>query len=70
MNKTHYGPSEIIAIGAVKVVSGTIIDRFHSLVALHKSDEIDVDIVLLTGINNHDIKLAPKFSDAWSKFLE
>lgn len=61
MNKYREGPSEIIAIGAVKVLDGEIVDRFHSLVALERSDEVCVRVSILTGITNFDMKKAKPF---------
>lgn len=62
MNKRQFRPGEIIAIGATKVIDDVIVDTFHALVALQESEEIYVDIVLLTGISNFNIKNAPSFS--------
>lgn len=64
MNKKGYGPSEIIAIGAIKVIDDVIVDDFYSLCAIEKSDEIHIDIVMLTGISNFKIKEAPSFITA------
>lgn len=61
MNKFRNGPGEVIAIGAVKTANGNIIDRFHSLVALERSDEVCVHVTLLTGITNFDIQKARPF---------
>ena len=61
MNKYREGPNEIIAIGAVKVLDGEIVGRFHSLVALERSDEVCVHVSILTGITNFDMKKAKPF---------
>lgn len=68
MNKFRDGPGEIIAIGAVKVLGDHIVDRFHSLVALEKSDEVCVHVTLLTGITNFDIQKAKPFKEVWANF--
>lgn len=62
MNKYRDGPCEIIALGAIKVVDGQIVDRFHSLVALRKSDEVCVYVSILTGIKTLDLEKAKTFN--------
>lgn len=60
--------AELLEIGAVRVVSGQITDRFDQLVKPRHG--IPLSIRRLTGIQEEDVRDAPDASEALQRFLE
>lgn len=58
----------IIEIGAVKVRRGEVIERFHRLV--NPEEDLSSFISTFTGIDNEDLKSAPKISEVLPEFLK
>lgn len=65
--------SEIIDIGAVKVVQGDdglyVADTFHSFVRPSNRPVLSTDTVQFTGITQRDIDAAPLFPEAVKEFI-
>lgn len=65
--------SEIIDIGAVKVVQGDdglyVADTFHSFVRPSNRPVLSTDTVQFTGITQRDIDAAPLFPEAVKQFI-
>ncbi|MDA0710137.1 MAG: exonuclease domain-containing protein [bacterium] len=59
--------SEIIEIGAVRVINGQVTDRFQTYV--HPDKGLPDDISRLTGITSKDVRKAPKIGPAIEQFL-
>ncbi|MBN2541409.1 DEAD/DEAH box helicase [bacterium] len=58
----------IIELGAVRFENGIITGKFSSLV--HTKHKLPLFIVKLTGINDEDLKTAPKLEEALPEFME
>ncbi|KEA46317.1 DNA polymerase III subunit epsilon [Campylobacter mucosalis] len=56
---------QIIEIGAVKILSGDIVGKFHSLIY---APEVPENITELTGISSDDLTNAPKIKSVMERF--
>ena len=63
---------EIIELSAIKVIDGSVVDKFTSLVQPDSSDGIYIDsfITELTGITNEMLASAPKLSSVLPDYLD
>ena len=59
---------EIVEIGAVKVHSGKVVDRFHSLVRANRP--ISSEARKVHGYGDEDLQQAPQFAEVWPRFRE
>ena len=59
---------EIVEIGAVKVHSGEVVERFHSLVRANRP--ISSEARKVHGYGDEDLRQAPRFAEVWPRFRE
>lgn len=59
--------TSICSIGAVKVIDGTITDRFYELVRPHPNYYITRFTKEIHGLSRADTDAAPKFPDVWPR---
>ncbi len=57
---------DVVELGAVKVVGGRIVDRFHSLV--HPSRPISTGARQVHGYSDADLAGQPSFAELWPRF--
>src|SRR6266403_1029082 len=57
---------EVVEVGAVRVVGGEIVDRFHTLVKPYRP--ITAGATKLHGYSDADVREAPSFAEVWPEF--